>query len=160
MSDPPRPTVPAVVVRVGEGELIAAAGVEHLFKLTGASTGGRLGLEHFTLPPGTLGARPHVHWGHDEYFVVLHGELTVAVSDGAEDGEVVLGPGDLVQAGRGAVHGFRNASAEVGVRALCLYTPPGYEQYFRDVHAAVAAGTELTVDLLAELRGHHDTESR
>ncbi len=44
--------------------------------------------------------------------------------------------------------------------ALCLYTPPGYEQYFRDVHAAVAAGEDLTVDLLAELRSHYATESR
>jgi hypothetical protein len=40
-----------------------------------------------------------------------------------------------------------------------MYTPPGYEQYFRDVHAAVAAGSELTVDLLAELRGNYQTDS-
>ncbi|MGX6606458.1 cupin domain-containing protein [Micromonosporaceae bacterium Da 78-11] len=143
--------VPAVVVRAGDGEVIAAAGVEHLFKLTG----GRLGLEEFTVPPGTLGARPHVHHGHDEYFYVLSGELTVA----AEQGETVLGPGDLAAAPRGSVHGFRNADAAVEVRALCMYTPPGYEQYFRDVHAAVAGGTELTVDLLVELRGRYDTES-
>lgn len=147
--------VPAIVVRSGEGEAVAAAGVEHLFKLTGQHTGERLGLEVFAVPPATLGARPHVHRAQDEYFYVLAGALTVDT----EDGDVVLGPGDLAGAPRGSVHGFRNAGVDVAVRALCLYTPPGYEQYFRDVHAAVATGTELTVDLLAELRGRYQTDS-
>jgi uncharacterized cupin superfamily protein len=150
-----RRRVPAVVVRAGAGEPITAAGVEHLFKVTGEQTGDRLGLEEFSVPPATVGARPHIHWGHDEVFYVLAGELTVAT----EQGEVVLGPGDLAAAPRGSVHGFRNASEGIAVRALCVYTPPGYEQYFRDVHAAVAAGTELTVDLLADLRARYDTDS-
>lgn len=40
-----------------------------------------------------------------------------------------------------------------------MYTPPGYEQYFRDVHAAVETGTEITDDLLQRLRGRYDTET-
>ena len=147
--------VPAAVVRAGEGEAIPAAGIEHLFKLNGAYTAGLFGLEEFLVPPATLGARPHIHWAHDEYFYVLDGELTVAT----ERGEVVLSAGDLAQAGRGAVHGFRNASLSTPTRALCMYTPPGYEQYFRDVHAAVAAGHELTVDLLQDLRADYNTDS-
>jgi quercetin dioxygenase-like cupin family protein len=143
-----RPTV----VRAGEGELIDAAGVQHLFQLTA----GRLGLERFVVPPLTVGARPHVHGSHDECFVVLAGELTVAT----EDGEVVLSAGDVAAAPRGSVHGYRNAHAEVPATALCLYTPPGYEQYFRDVHAAEIAGAEMTPELLAELRSRYDTESR
>ena len=67
----------SLVVRAGEGELISAAGVEHLFKLTGQHTGGRFGIERFVVPPITLGARPHVHRGHDEYFYALQGRLTV-----------------------------------------------------------------------------------
>lgn len=70
--------VSARVVRTDEGEPILAAGVEHLFKLTGDQTSGRFGLERF----------------------VLQGELTVANGDG----DVVLGPGDLAQAERGSVH--------------------------------------------------------
>ncbi len=150
-----RERVPAVVVRAAHGELVPAAGVEHLFKLTGEQTGGRFGIEQFIVPSATLGARPHVHWRHDEYFYVLDGELTVAT----EGGEVVLERGDLVSAPRGSVHGFRNANDHVQVSALCMYTPPGYEQYFRDVHAAVESGTEITVDLLQDLRGRYDTES-
>lgn len=145
----------ALVVRAADGETISAAGVQHLFKLTGEQTGNRLGLERFRLPPGSVGARPHIHRAHDESFYVLDGSLTVAT----DTGEVVLGSGDLAHAPRGSLHGFRNASASTAVHALCLYTPPGYEQYFRDVHVAVAAGQELTVDLLAELRSHYGTES-
>jgi uncharacterized cupin superfamily protein len=151
----PRERVPAAIIRATEGEAIPAAGVQHLFKLTGAHTAGLFGLEEFLVPPGTLGARPHIHWGHDEYFYILQGQLTVAT----DTGEVALSAGDLAQAGRGAVHGFRNASPSTPTRALCMYTPPGYEQYFRDVHAAVAASTELTVDLLRDLRAGYDTES-
>lgn len=151
----PRNRVPARIIRAYAGESIPAAGVEHLFKLTGTHTAGRFGLERFLLPPDTLGARPHIHWGHDEYFFVLDGELAVAT----EDGEVVLGPGDLAQAERGAVHGFRNTSIHTPTTALCMYTPAGYEQYFRDVHAAVASGTELTVDLLRDLRAGYQTDS-
>jgi hypothetical protein len=70
------------------------------------------------------------------------------------------GSGELAHAPRGSVHGYRNAHPHLASRALCLYTPPGYEQYFRDVHAAVEAGTEITDQLLAELRGRYATESR
>lgn len=147
--------VSARIVRASAGESIPAAGVEHLFKLAGTHTDGRFGFERFRLPPDTLGARPHIHWGHDEYFYVLDGELTVAT----ENGEVALGPGDLAQAERGAVHGFRNTSIGTATTALCMYTPAGYEPYFRDVPAAVASGTELTVDLLRDLRAGYRTDS-
>ena len=145
----------AVVVRAGDGERVPAAGVEHRFLLASGQTAGRLGVEEFMVPPATLGARPHVHHSHDETFYLLDGELTVATAAG----EIVLRPGDLAHAPRGALHGFRNAHVEIAARALCLYTPPGYEQYFRDVHAAVEAGVEVTDQLLAELRTRYDTES-
>lgn len=147
--------VPAVIVRAADGETVPAAGVDHLFKLTGSHTGGRFGLEEFSVPPDTMGARPHIHHGHDEYFYVLAGQLTVA----SDDGDVTLDPGDLAAAPRGAVHGFRNADDNHHVRALCMYTPPGYEQYFRDVHASVLAGSEPTPELLRELRSRYQTDS-
>ncbi|GIH80235.1 cupin domain-containing protein [Planobispora longispora] len=140
--------------RPEDGELIDVAGVEHFFRLTGEHTGGRFAFEEFTLAPGVVGARPHVHRGHDEYFYVLEGELTL--HDG--DGEVTAGPGHLLSAVRGTPHGFRNASAGT-VRGLCLYTPAGYEGYFREVHAAVAAGAEVTDELLAEFRARYRTTS-
>lgn len=142
----------AWVVRADEGELIDVAGVAHLFKLTSAETSGRLGVERFTLAPGVVGAQPHIHHAHDECFVALDGVLTVTTGAG----DVELAPGDLAFAGRGAVHGFRDAGA-VDVVALCLYTPPGYENYFRDVHELVASGLEPTPERLAELRSRYST---
>lgn len=154
-TEAPSADADARIVRADEGEVISAAGVEHLFKLTGADTGGLLGLEEFVLPPGVVGARPHIHRAHDEYFYVLSGRLTVTTGSG----DHVLGQGDLAHAPRGSIHGYRNDDTSVAARGLCLYTPAGYEQYFRDVHDAVAAGEELTVDLLSELRSRYETES-
>ncbi|GAB3256238.1 cupin domain-containing protein [Kineosporia babensis] len=144
----------AFIVRSAEGEAIPAAGVDHLFKLTAGQTSGGLSLERFLVPPGVVGARPHVHRAHDETFFVLAGRLTVTT----EHGDVVLYAGDLAHAPRGSLHGFRNAGPDP-VQALCIYNPPGYEQYFRDVHAAVEAGQDVTAELLADLRGRYSTES-
>lgn len=127
-------------------------GVEHLFKLTAADAGGRLGVERFVLPPGVVGARPHVHHEHDECFIVLEGTLAIDVVAG----EVQLGRGDLAYAPRGALHGYRNDGQDAVV-GLCLYTPAGYEQYFRDVHALIETGQEPTAEALARLRSNYAT---
>lgn len=137
-----------------DGELIDVAGVRHFFRLTGEHTDGRFAFEEFTLPPGVVGARPHVHEGHDEYFYVLEGELTLHNGDG----EVTVGAGHLLSALRGTPHGFRNATTRP-VRGLCLYTPSGYEGYFREVHAAAAGGTEITDEVLAQFRARYRTTS-
>jgi quercetin dioxygenase-like cupin family protein len=145
--------IPAALIRPpGEGELITVAGVGHLFRLTARDTGGALGFEEFTLEPGIMGARPHIHDVHDEYFYVLDGDLTVHTGET----EIVLGPGHLVAAQRGAPHGFRNAGTQP-VHGICLYTPAGYEDYFREVHRAVTEGAEVTDELLAEHRARHNT---
>ncbi|MEU0009037.1 cupin domain-containing protein [Streptomyces sp. NPDC006314] len=149
----PTPNRP-LLRRPRDGELIDVAGVAHFFRLTSEHTGGLFAFEEFSLSPGTIGARPHVHDGHDEYFYVLEGELTLHTGDG----EVTVGPGHLLAATRGTPHGFRNAGP-APARALCLYTPAGYEDYFRDVHAAVSAGAEVTDELLAEFRSRHRTSS-
>jgi mannose-6-phosphate isomerase-like protein (cupin superfamily) len=148
MTDEARP----LLIRPGEGETIEAAGVEHLFRLTSGQTGGRFAFEEFSLAPGTMGARPHVHHGHDEYFYVLENDLTV--HDGT--GEVTVGPGHLLAALRGTPHGFRNAGGAT-VRGLCLYTPAGFEDYFRQVHAAVAAGAVVDDAMLNEFRARFNT---
>jgi mannose-6-phosphate isomerase-like protein (cupin superfamily) len=138
--------------RPTDAESIRVAGVEHLFRLTAEHTEGRFAFEEFTLPPGVLGARPHIHDAHDEYFYVLQGELTV--HDGTTEANATAG--DIVAALRGNPHGYRNAGT-VPVRGLCLYTPAGYEDYFRQVHAAVAGGAEVTDALLAEYRSRFHT---
>lgn len=154
MTEHPIPAPRPLLLRPQDGELIDVAGVAHFFRLTAEHTEGRFAFEEFTLAPETIGARPHVHEAHDEYFYVLEGELTL--HDG--EGEVTVGPGHLMAAVRGTPHGFRNAGPHT-VRALCLYTPAGYEGYFREVHAAVAAGATVTDELLAEFRSRYRTAS-
>ncbi|MEV4999882.1 cupin domain-containing protein [Nocardioides sp. LML1-1-1.1] len=129
-------------------------GLPHLFKLTAAETGGLLSFEEFTLAPGAMGARPHVHEQHDEHFYVVSGELTFHT--GAD--EVGAGPGTLVAALRGSAHGFRNAS-DAPATAICLYTPGGYEDFFRDVHRAVSEGAEPTAELMAEFRSRYHSHT-
>ncbi|NHA01474.1 hypothetical protein G5V59_21205 [Nocardioides sp. W3-2-3] len=53
------------------------------------------------------------------------------------------GAGTLVAALRGCAHGFRNAG-DAPATAICLYTPGGYEEFFADLHRAVAEGAEPT----------------
>ncbi len=144
------PRVPATVVRADEGEVVSVGGLDHRFLLTGVATAGRLGVEVFALPAATTGARPHIHDAHDETFYVVSGEMTLTT----EDGDTVLHPGDVAHAPRGSVHGFANDGTEP-LTALCLYTPPGYEQYFRDVHAAEQDGQAVTPALMAQLRARH-----
>ncbi|MGL5808501.1 MAG: cupin domain-containing protein [Nocardioides sp.] len=141
-----------ILRRRGEGELLSVAGVEHFFRLTAEDTDGAFAFEEFELAPGVVGARPHVHAGHDEYFYVLDGELTLTT----RSGDLVAQSGSIFAATRGTPHGFRNDSTAV-VRGLCLYTPAGYENYFREVHAAVAGGATVTEDLLTRFRSRHRT---
>jgi len=91
---------------------------------------------------------------NDEYFYVLEGESPLHTGDG----EATAGPGCLLAATRGTPHGFRNNGAATA-RALCLYTPAGNENCFRDVHAAVNAGAEATDRLPAEFRSQYRTNS-
>jgi mannose-6-phosphate isomerase-like protein (cupin superfamily) len=152
MTDHLQPGDRALLRRPDEGEPIHVAGAEHFFRLTAVHTDGRFAFEEFSIAPRTVGARPHVHHGHDEYFYILEGELTLHTGDG----EVTVGPGHMLAAVRGTPHGFRNAG-DVAVRGLCMYTPAGYEEYFRQVHAAVMSGAELTDELLTEFRGRFRT---
>lgn len=143
------------IVRAGAGEHILAAGVEHVFALGAELSQGRLSVETFTVPVGRVGAPPHVHAGHDECFVVLAGQLTLL----GADGETTLGRSDVAYAPRGSVHGFRNAHTSLPVTALCISTPAGYEQFFRDVQSANERGEVLDAASMAALRGRYDTST-
>jgi quercetin dioxygenase-like cupin family protein len=144
----------ALLRPAGAGEAIPGPGVEMLFKVVGGDTGGRLSLQEFVLAPGGPAVRPHIHWEHDEYFYVVEGELTVHTGDG----ETTVGPGGLLAAVRGSVHGFRNASDNL-VKALCVFSPAGYENYFREVHEAIASGEAMTDARMAELRSKYASET-
>lgn len=145
--------IPVRAVARGEGEeLVGAAGVRYLVRLSGADTGGELAVVDCVLAPGAVGAAPHTHHGHVETFQVVDGAVTFTV--GRDD--MVLGDDGWVSVPRGVRHAFRNDS---GSDALlrCVLTPAGYEDYFREVARLVATGVAPGPDDLAALRSRFRT---
>jgi quercetin dioxygenase-like cupin family protein len=148
-----RPDVALEVFRApGVGERLDISGIGHLFRLTADDTAGRFAVEEFTVPRNATGVPPHIHDAHDEYFYILDGQLTLW----AGDAEVVADAGAVVAAPRGVPHGYRNTT-ERPATALCLYTPAGYENYFREVHAALARGEKISEDKLVQFRAKYAT---
>ena len=136
----------------GAGERLDISGIGHLFRLTAGDTEGRFAVEEFTVPRNAAGVPPHIHDAHDEYFYILDGQLTLW----AGNAEVVAKAGAVVAAPRGVPHGYRN-DTERPATALCLYTPAGYENYFREVHAAIARGEDMSEAKLEQFRAKYAT---
>jgi quercetin dioxygenase-like cupin family protein len=143
---------PEVFRAPGIGERLDISGIEHLFRLTAGDTDGRFAVEEFTVPRNAMGVAPHIHDAHDEYFYILDGQLTLW----AGDAEVAAEAGAVVAAPRGVAHGYRNDTQQPA-KALCLYTPAGYENYFRDVHSAIARGEDISDERLVEFRAKYAT---
>ncbi|WP_343966991.1 cupin domain-containing protein [Kribbella koreensis] len=141
-----------VVGAPGDGEVLELPFGVFTVRISGSQTGGALSVVESVLSAGALGAAPHVHHGHEEYFLVTDGEVTFDTADGV----LTVGAGGSVAVPRGQAHGYRNASSSVA-RLTTLFTPAGYENYFRAVASAAASGVEITPTLLNELRAEQQT---
>jgi mannose-6-phosphate isomerase-like protein (cupin superfamily) len=134
----------------GAGPTLDVLGVIHIYKATGAETGGCFSLWEAIIPPGA-GAPPHTHRHEDESFYVLSGELLIDA-----EGEPVplrIGPGGFFFGARGRRHAFRNVGAEPA-RALVLSTPSvGLDQMFVEFDAAKAGTPEI--EKLAAIAAKH-----
>lgn len=142
-----------VVSEAGEGERLVLPFGEVLVRLSGADTAGALSVVEMRLAPRTVGAAPHVHHGHQEYFEVREGELTFDLDGGSR----TVGPDGVVSVPRGRAHGFRNQT-DRWVTFVGMFTPAGYEDYFRGVARLVRDGVEVTPEVLAGLRAGYATE--
>ena len=121
-------------------------------RLAGERTGGALSVVQTILGPGAVGAAAHVHHGHEEYFLITSGAATFELAEGTH----TVGEGGAVAVPRGQAHGFRN-EGDVPAEILMLFTPGGYENYFRDVARAVDDGQAVTPGLLTQLRSRYQT---
>jgi quercetin dioxygenase-like cupin family protein len=130
---------------LGRGLVVArpeAEGLEHIglvgntytILLSGRDTAGRFCLIDMHIPPGG-GPPPHRH-DFEETFVLLEGEI-VATFRGEK---TVVRAGETVHIPANAPHQFRNAS-DGAVRMLCVCSPAGQEDFFREVGVKVATRT-------------------
>jgi quercetin dioxygenase-like cupin family protein len=114
---------------------LGLVGGTYTILVSGADTAGRYTLIDMHVPPGG-GPPPHRH-DFEEMFTILDGEIELTfrgVSAVAKEGETINVPAN-------APHVFRNVS-ERPARLLCLCSPAGQEEFFKEVGAPVAHRTE------------------
>jgi quercetin dioxygenase-like cupin family protein len=114
---------------------LGLVGDTYTILLSGADTAGRYTLIDMHVPPGG-GPPPHRH-DFEEMFTVLDGEVELTFR-----GEhMVARAGQTVNVPANAPHAFTNASGQPA-RLLCMCSPSGQENFFRQVGAPVATRTE------------------
>jgi quercetin dioxygenase-like cupin family protein len=118
------------------GADFAGAGAEQGETMTGRTEHRRatllldtdeLTVTEFFYGPGERGAKPHVHHHHADGFLVLDGELTIAVGSGslrAPAGTLVILPPDVV-------HGFDNDGTENALFYNLHMPASGFADYLR-----------------------------
>jgi len=148
-SDSPKQSVSAIhpddpqrklaVARPDTDQTIAHIGVvgdTYTVLLTGKHTAGRFCLIDMHIPPGG-GPPPHRH-DFEETFTLLEGELDV-VFRGAK---LAVRAGETINVPANAPHQFHNSSSHPA-RMLCICSPAGQEEFFREVGVPVATRTAL-----------------
>jgi quercetin dioxygenase-like cupin family protein len=120
------------VVGPGGPDLLLVPGLTATTRLTAAETGGPSIVEHVFSPRCLV--PPHRHTLEDEISYVVEGQIGFR-SDG---NEVVLGAGGYIVKPRGELHSMWNAGP-LPARMIEIINPAGFENYFVDLAAAVAA---------------------
>jgi mannose-6-phosphate isomerase-like protein (cupin superfamily) len=122
--------LPTIVMKPGEGRSVSLGGMEVVFKVSGADTGGAFAVVEHPIEPGRL-VLPHVHLHEDEYSYVLEGTIGARVGDH----EVVAGSGSYVIKPRRLMHTFWNTGPGPA-RLLEVIAPAGFEAYFMELAEA------------------------
>ena len=134
-SDDPRRKLVVANPDNSNAQHLGVVGDTYTILLSGMDTAGRFTLIDMHVPPGG-GPPPHRH-DFEETFILLDGELQATFR----------GEKRIVRAGEtsqhssvNAPHQFHNASSKP-VRMLCICSPAGYEEFFKEVGTAVAKRT-------------------
>jgi len=126
---------PLTVRQPGEGAmggLVPGLGV--VWKLDTEQTNGLVSIVKHPFDVGTL-VPPHIHRREDEYSIVTKGQIGFR----SGDRQVVLGAGGYITKPRDEVHAMWNAG-DVPARIIEIISPGGFEGFFRELSALVAAG--------------------
>jgi quercetin dioxygenase-like cupin family protein len=137
------------LLHAGAGEALDSflGGARVTIKATAKQTQGRFAAVEFWGSKG-FGSPVHVHSNHDEFFVVLDGEVRFRLGDEVTDAE----PRSIVYGPRGVAHAFTMNSEEA--RVLLFFGPAGIEGFFREVSAfaaTVPAGQPPDMQIIGEI---------
>lgn len=113
---------------------LAVVGDTYTILLSGTDTAGRFTLIDMHVPPGG-GPPPHRH-DFEESFILLDGEL-LATFRGEQR---IVRAGETIHIPANAPHQFHNASSKP-VRMLCICSPAGQEEFFKELGTVVATRT-------------------
>jgi quercetin dioxygenase-like cupin family protein len=113
---------------------IGLVGDNYTITVTGKDTNSRFCVISMYVPPGG-GPPPHRH-DFEETFFLLEGEMQVTLR-----GETsTVQAGDVINVPSNAPHQFHNASLHA-VRMICICSPAGNDEFFREVGVPVATRT-------------------
>jgi quercetin dioxygenase-like cupin family protein len=113
---------------------IGLVGDTYTITVSGDDTAGRFCVIDMHIPPGG-GPPPHRH-DFEETFILLEGEIEANF----RGKKSVVRAGDTVNIPANAPHQFHNASSKP-TRLLCICSPAGQENFFREVGTPVATRT-------------------
>lgn len=113
---------------------VGVVGDTYTITVTGDDTAGRFCVVDMHIPPGG-GPGPHRH-DFEETFIVLEGEIQATF----RGDKTTVRAGDTINIPSNAPHQFHNASTQPA-RLLCICSPAGQENFFREVGVPVATRT-------------------
>jgi len=119
---------------------IGLVGDTYTITVSGEDTAGRFCVIDMHIPPGG-GPPPHRH-DFEETFILLDGEIE-ATFRGKKS---LVRAGDTINIPANAPHQFHNASSQP-VRMLCICSPSGQENFFKEVGVPVATRTTAPAKL-------------
>ena len=118
---------------VDDGERLRFSDADVVIKASADTTGGAFAIVEEIAP---LDTPLHVDEREEEVFYVLEGHHVIEVGDEA----FPLGPGGLAFGPRGVPHAQRRLVPRTG-RLLTMFSPAGFEAFFRELAEAERAGT-------------------
>lgn len=142
-----------VILPPGGGERVEAAGAVIDLKAGHAATNGAFSMSEVTVAPGYPGPPWHLHRELTDTFYVLEGEIRVLVGER----EVAAAAGSLVVVPPGTPHTFSNPGA-AAARVLNVSSPAGWEDYLRDLAAAMPPGAPPDTAAFDRLFERYDVE--
>jgi quercetin dioxygenase-like cupin family protein len=113
---------------------IGLVGDTYTILVAGEDTAGRYCLIDMHIPPGG-GPPPHRH-DFEEMFSVLEGEIEATF----RGKKTIIRTGETINIPACAPHQFQNKSGQ-SARLLCLCSPAGQEEFFKEVGVPVATRT-------------------